>query len=54
MAAASVKSRISWNPIDPGLFKDDNDDVLASFENISDAADRVDQLRLERIVYFRA
>ena len=53
-AAASVNSRISWNAMEGGLFKDDSEDTLASFENISDATNRVDQLRLERLVYFRA
>ena len=36
------------------LFKNDNEAVLAPFENVADAANRVDQLRLERVVHFRA
>jgi len=36
------------------LFKDDNEALLASFENVADAANRVDQLGLERVVHFRA
>jgi len=40
--------------MDRGLFKDGNEDALASFENVTDAANRMDQLRLERVVYFCA
>ena len=53
-AAANVNSRMSWNAMERGLFKDDDEDALASFENVTDAANRVDQLQLERVVHFRA
>jgi hypothetical protein len=53
-AAASVNSRMSWNAMERGLFKDDDEDALASFENVADAANRVDEFRLERVVYFGA
>ena len=53
-AAASVKSRISCNAMERGLFKDDDEDALASFENVTDAPNRVDEFRLERVVYFGA
>ena len=53
-AAANVKSRMSWNAMERGLFKDDDEDALASFENVTDAANRVDEFRLERVVHFRA
>ena len=53
-AAANVNSRMSWNAMERGLFKDDDEDALASFENVTDAANRVDKFRLERVVYFGA
>ena len=53
-AAANVNRRMSWNAMERGLFKDDDEDALASFENVTDAANRVDEFRLERVVYFGA
>ena len=53
-AAANVNSRMSWNAMERGLFKDDDENALASFENVTDAANRVDEFRLERVVYFGA
>jgi hypothetical protein len=53
-AAASVNSRMSWNAMERGLFKDDDEDALAPFENVTDTPNSVDELRLERVVHFRA
>ena len=53
-AAANVNSRMSWNAMERGLFKDDDEDALVSFENVTDATNRVDEFRLERVVYFGA
>src|SRR6266496_2000418 len=44
-AVASVKSKISWEAMERGL---------TCFENITNAADGVDQLGLERIVHLCA
>ena len=55
--AGSVTSEtmtVLWVARDRGLFKNNNEDALASFENIADATNCVDQLRLERVVYFGA
>ena len=45
---------MSWNAMERCLFKDDDEDALASFENIADATNRVDEFRLERVVYLGA